>query len=204
MDYMYKFETLEPHVHEIHAKLCLNLISIKLVEFIKLWHKRPWHLIYHNNHLLISRKLVHKLPLFCSTNKTNYHVCLLWKAPMWEGHEKNASQTLNPLWLVYNDLYVRPFRSFVFLKSMVFHNIHKWLQQQKRCGFFQRKKMKCWTNSDTSKELWKQKLVLWSHVWRWIVVGSLPNRIQWILWKAYGIMKQLTQAIMPHKNGIVE
>ncbi len=41
MDYMYKFETLEPYVHEIHAKLCLNLISIKFVEFVKFWHIRP-------------------------------------------------------------------------------------------------------------------------------------------------------------------
>jgi hypothetical protein len=162
---MYNFETLEPHLHEIHAKLCLNLISIEFVEFGKVWHKRPWHLNYHNNHLLTSRKLMHEFPLFCSTNKTNYQVCFLWKASMWEGHEKNANQTLKPIWSMYNDLYVRPFRSFVFLRNMVFHNIHKWLQQKKSfVFFFKEKKWNVGQIQILKKNCGKKKLVLWSHV----------------------------------------
>jgi hypothetical protein len=173
MDYMYKFETLEPHVHEIHAKLCLNIIFIEFVEFVKLWHKRPWHLNYHNNHFIISRKLMHELPLFCSTNKTNYHVCLLWKASMWEGNEKNACRTLKPFWLMYDDYMWDHLETLYFLGAWYFITFTNDYNKKIFCVFFQRQKMKCWTNLDTSKELWKKELVLWSHVWRWIMMGSL-------------------------------
>jgi hypothetical protein len=143
LDHMHKFETLKLHVHEIHAKLCLNLISIEFVEFVKFCHKRPWHLNYHNKHLLTSRKLIHELPLFCSTNKTNYHVCLLWKASMWEGHEKNASQTLKPLWLVYNDYTWDHLEALSFSRTWYFITFTNNYNKKIFCVFFQRKKKKC-------------------------------------------------------------